>query len=1243
MLGAFRTMTSLLRVSDPYVDETVGTVTFTLSLDEAPGRVASVTVNTVDITARALNFADYTGLGATTITFGPSDTERTVQVPISDGDFFERPEAFALVVSDPVNLALAETFGVATIIDNDGRERAPIASVTDAFGQEGLSPATFHITLDQASEEAVTVRYRTQADTAQSNDFDGGGGRVTFQPGETVKSVDIGITDDGRAEGVERFTLELTEIDGPLGAELGDTTGVGSIAASDQPVADVPVVSVENITVSEGENDAYAHFVLQLDRPASEPVGVSWRTFDISARDLNLADYRGFGLTPVVFEPGETARVISIPVTDGSSVERSESFGLFLDEPDGLIIESPRAVATIIDNDAADRAPTASITDADVDEVDEVAALTILLDQVASETVTVRYETRAITADGQDFTPTSGTVAFAPEDTAETIYIPITDDTRAEGVERFAVDLTEIDGVVGAALGDTLGRVSIGASDGQAVDVPRLSVDNIAVSEGEPDGQARVILRLDAPASIETSVTVQTFDVTARALNQQDYAGIGAFEVVFAPGETTAEMLVQLSDGSSVERPDSLGILLSEPDGLTLRSSRAEIVVIDNDATERAPVASIVDTMVDESDGVAAFTVVLDQGSDETVTVDYRTIADTANGQDFEGGSGTLSFAPGQTAQTLQIPIVDDDRGEGIERFFVELTGIDGGVGAEIGDGRAEGRIAVSDGATTSVPVLFVDPISVEEGGADGMAWFDLRLDAPTQTTVEVTVNTFDITARALNFADYRGVGEHVISFAPGETHHRVGVDVADNGSVQGPRSIGLELSEPAGLRLHRDRAEAVVWDNDAVERAPYAYVEDAVANEADGWMDFVVRLDQVADQPVTVGYETVRGSANASDYEDGAGSITFAPGQTAKTVSIALEDDDRGEDRESFFLELTDIEGVVGAAITEGRGEGVIGQSDRGVTSVPILEVADIDVVESEFYATFLLTLDRPTTEPVSVTYALEEQSARSLNLADYQRVGPEVITFEPGETIKPVVVPLADRSDIEDAETFGLRLSEPQGLALARELVTATIRDDDLANARLSSTAPQQREGDNGTTQFLFDVDKIGEDQASVDWRVVPEDGVTAADFRGSLPSGTLTFGPGSVQQTIVIDVRGDGDEEGDERFEVELINPSNGLVLLNPSLTATILGDDGTPEVPEPTGGPDTLNGTNAGETISALGGDDRVNGRGGSDTLNGGGGEDTLLGGNGADRLRGQGDDDVVRGQKGNDRLFGNAGA
>ena len=104
--------------------------------------------------------------------------------------------------------------------------------------------------------------------------------------------------------------------------------------------------------------------------------------------------------------------------------------------------------------------------------------------------------------------------------------------------------------------------------------------------------------------------------------------------------------------------------------------------------------------------------------------------------------------------------------------------------------------------------------------------------------------------------------------------------------------------------------------------------VADARAEEgSDETIDFAVTLSREAHAPVTVDYTTANGSATVGeDYTRASGTLSFAAGETEKTVAVPVLDDAIDEGEETFTLRLSDASGAV---IADGTATGTIENSD--------------------------------------------------------------------------------------------------------------------------------------------------------------------------------------------------------------------------------------------------------------------------------------------------------------------------
>ena len=116
----------------------------------------------------------------------------------------------------------------------------------------------------------------------------------------------------------------------------------------------------------------------------------------------------------------------------------------------------------------------------------------------------------------------------------------------------------------------------------------------------------------------------------------------------------------------------------------------------------------------------ATFTVSLIEASSQTVTVNYATADGTATaGTDYQSSSGTLTFAPGQTTQTVSVQVNGENVSEEDESFFVNLSNP---TNATISDAQGQGTITNDDDPPPDTQAPKVISTFPRDGGEVGPA-----------------------------------------------------------------------------------------------------------------------------------------------------------------------------------------------------------------------------------------------------------------------------------------------------------------------------------------------------------------------------------------------------------------------------------------------------------------------------------------------------------------------------------------
>ena len=465
------------------------------------------------------------------------------------------------------------------------------------------------------------------------------------------------------------------------------------------------------------------------------------------------------------------------------------------------------------------------------------------------------------------------------------------------------------------------------------------------------------------------------------------------------------------------------------------------------------PVVSVADVVTTESAGFAEFVFRLDAPSGDAVSVGYSTQQGSAKSSayslepDFAHVSyyQTLTFAPGETLKTARVALVDDATPELPESFQLALA-VPSGSNAKPGTSLATATVLDDDLSRSGQPVVSIADTVVDERA--GRAYFTVALDRASASPVSMTYRTGF--GSASPGVDYQPLTPRTLTFGAGERAKTVTVNVTNDDTREDGEYFDLVLSGVSGALMPDTRGRAFIGPSDqAATTKPVVSVADTWASELDGYAEFVFRLDAPSTQPVSVGYSTQQGSAKSSAYSlepDFAHvsyyqTLTFAPGETVKTVRVGLYDDGTAEGTESFQLELSLPSGSTAKLGTSLATATIL---DNDVTSgTPVISVADTVVDEKASRAYFTVTLDRPSNSVISVVYRTVDGTG--VAGSDYQGLGVQTLAFAPGERAKTVAVNMIDDLRPESGESLQLLLVDAVGAQLGTNLAFASISDDD------------------------------------------------------------------------------------------------------------------------------------------------------------------------------------------------------
>ncbi len=224
---------------------------------------------------------------------------------------------------------------------------------------------------------------------------------------------------------------------------------------------------------------------------------------------------------------------------------------------------------------------------------------------------------------------------------------------------------------------------------------------------------------------------------------------------------------------------------------------------------------------------------------------------------------------------------------------------------------------------------------------------------------------------------------------------------------------------------------------------APQLQIRDVTVTEGNTGTvaaQFTVTLSSASTQTITVAYATANGTATAgSDYQAASGTLTLAPGEASKTITVLVNGDRLAEPNETFSVNLSS---PTNATIADGHGMGTI------LDDEPRISISDVTMKEGKkgqtTLFTFTVTLSAAYDQPVTMSFKTTDGTAKSSDKDYVAKTGK--LTFAAGETSKTITIVVNGDSKKEAHETFYLDLFGLSGNSLfTKSRGIGTILNDD------------------------------------------------------------------------------------------------------------------------------------------------------------------------------------------------------
>lgn len=849
-------------------------------------------------------------------------------------------------------------------------------SITE--GDSGSASYDFTLTLSKAYGSATTVDYTTSDGTATAgDDFAGVSGTLTIAAGDTSATISVSVYGDTDEEDQEWFSLDLSN---PSNAVLTDSQGVATIDDNDEVCVSIntqpsgaDLCEGNNITLSIGASGSalpsnateYQWYLdgvmidgataadLVLNGVTSADSGDYTCTVSNNCNSLTSATAT-LAITPELSDP--SAINGSNNVCEGDAV----TFSIDALDSSASYVWSYPADATLDSDNGNSITLTFGASGGDV-EVYATNDCTTTATSSLSVSLTEAPDTASAGADahiqnGGSITLSanspavgSGSWSFVSGPDTSSAQLSSTTDPNAT-FSPSSIGTYVLRWTVANGCGSSSDDLTISVSD-----LPGIDITDQVVTEGD-SGSVTASFSVTLSSAAPVTVTVDYATSADSATAGVDFGAVSG-SLSFASGETSKTVTVDVYGDTTEEDQERFYVSLSNPSNANLGDALGEGFITDDD--------QVCIAITGHPSGASTCA-----GGDITLSVTASGSQLASNATTYQWHKGGVAIS-GATSATYTITnSTSDDAGSytcTVANNCNSLTSNAAVVAidsAPASPGSISGSSDVCEGATVtysisdlgsgtqyfwSIPngvTLDIDngnSITVTFGANGGNVSVYASNDCGTTTTSSLGVSLTETpnTAVAGNGGNIQNGGSMALSA------NTPSVGTGTWSFVSGPNTATSQLSSttdpaatfsPSAVGTYVLRwtvANGCGSSTDdvtiSVSEVPVLSINDQTVTEGDSGTvnaSFTVTLSASAPVTVTVDYATSADTATAgSDFTATNGTLTFASGETSKTVTVLVSGDTAEEDQERFYLTLTNpSNGTLGDAI----GDGIINDDDQ-------------------------------------------------------------------------------------------------------------------------------------------------------------------------------------------------------------------------------------------------------------------------------------------------------------------------
>ena len=689
-------------------------------------------------------------------------------------------------------------------------------------------------------------------------------------------------------------------------------------------------------------------------------------------------DYDNDAAPSVVFGASETAKNISIPITDDNIEEGAETFTVTIAPaaalPDGFALGNASTTVTITDNDTATlsvAAPSA-VTEGDSGGTDMV--FTVTLDSLSAQQVTVDYAVDAASTatSGTDHAALAdGTLTFPAGTATQTVTVSVTGDELDETDETVVINLSN---PANAVLGTAKATGTITDDDASP------SLTAIA------DVSLRVGQTVDITASATDADTGDTISYAWTRKENEDTPALpgppnlSQARLTFVPTATgTYTMTVTASDGAGNSDTEEVVITVTPALGVTVTPTALTVV----------------------EGASATYTVKLNAAPSGNVTV---TVSGATGDVTVSGSPMTFTAQNYGEAQTVTVNAASDTDATNDTAALTHSA-----TGGGYNDVTIAGvDVTVTD--TTPVLQLRKDPAAVTEGTAISL---EVTSDKARTGTLAVSLTLAARGSAGFDANDIPGTlgprNFNAVFGATPSTKGTVTIPTSSDSTAESAETYRITLNDTDDYELGADKTADGVLNDPAAGVSLSIADASAAENVSSGTLSFTVTASKASSSEVTFKYAVTAESGDTAtagtDFTAVAasakGSGSIAANALTTTITVTLLDDNIEEADETFTVTLSEASG---ATISDATARGTIENDDTASLSI----AAPSAVTEgdsSSMNMVFTVTLDSLSAQQVTVDYAVDAASTATSG-TDHAALADGTLTFPAGTATQTVTV---------------------------------------------------------------------------------------------------------------------------------------------------------------------------------------------------------------------------------------------